>query len=50
MKLRLKKFENHFLNYKLYQLLLNQQVKLKLKLNHELNQLALKEKQLLIKV
>jgi hypothetical protein len=50
MKLKLKMFENNFLNYKLYQLLLNQQVKRKLKHKVELNQLELKEKQLLNKV
>jgi hypothetical protein len=50
MKLKLKKSENSFLNYKLYQLLLNQQVKLKLKHKVELNQHELKEKQLLNKV
>ncbi len=43
-------FENHFLNYKLYQLLLNQQVKRKLKHKVELNPLELKAKQLLNKV
>jgi hypothetical protein len=50
MKLMLKKFENNFSNYKLYQLLLNLQVKLQLKHKVELNHLELKEKQLLNKV
>jgi hypothetical protein len=50
MKLMLKMFENNFLNYKLYQQLLNLQGKLKQKHKVELNQHVLKEKQLLNKV
>jgi hypothetical protein len=50
MKLKLKMFENNFLNYKLYQLLLNQQVMLKLKHKVELNPIELKAKPLSNKV
>ena len=50
MKLKLKRFDDNYLNYRLYQQQLNPLVKLKLKLKVELNQHVLKEKQLLNKV